>query len=75
MLVTGCQDPIPILSFFFWEMSYLFASLPLILVFYWSYVQIAGNQAILTLDILGFSYCHIECQNFIQIQLKIQTKL
>ena len=34
-----------------------------------------GNQAILTLDMLGFSYCHIESQNFIQIQLKIQTKL
>ena len=34
-----------------------------------------GNQAILTLDMLGFSYCHIECQDLIRTQLKIQTKL
>ena len=36
---------------------------------------LAGCQAFLTLDMLGFSYYHIECQNFIQIQLKIQTEL
>ena len=27
------------------------------------------------LDMLGFSYCHINCQNLIQMQLKIQTKM
>ena len=37
--------------------------------------NLAGCQAILTLDMLGFSYCHIKCQDLIQIQLKIQTKL
>ena len=37
--------------------------------------SLAGYQAILTIDVLGFSYCHIECQNVIQMQLKIQTKL
>ena len=37
--------------------------------------SLAGYQAILTLDMLGFSYCHIECQDLNQIQLKIQAKL
>ena len=35
----------------------------------------AGCQAILMLDMLGFSCCHIECQDLIQMQLKIQTKV
>ena len=37
--------------------------------------SLAGCQAILMLDMLRFSYCHIECQNLIQMQLKIQIKL
>ena len=37
--------------------------------------SLAGSQAILTLDMLGCSYCHIECQDLIQVQLKIQTEL
>ena len=37
--------------------------------------SLAGYQAVLTLDMLGFSYCHMEYQDLIQMQLKIQTKL
>ena len=37
--------------------------------------SLAGYQAVLTLDMLGFSYCHMECQDLIHMQLKIQTKL
>ena len=37
--------------------------------------SLAGYKAVLALDMLGFSYCHMECQDLIQIQLKIQTKL
>ena len=29
--------------------------------------SLAGYQAVLTLDMLGFSYCHIECQDLIQM--------
>ena len=44
----------------------------------WEYFpssSLAGCQAILTLEMLGFSYCYTECQDLIQMQLKIQTKL
>ena len=37
--------------------------------------SLAGYQAVLTLDVLGFSYCHMEYQDLIQMQLKIQSKL
>ena len=37
--------------------------------------SLAGCQAIFMLDMLWFSYCHIECQNLTQMQIRIQMKL
>ena len=49
------------------------------LISYWIFplMKLFPNSslAVLMLDMLGFNYCHIECQDFIQMQLKIQNKL